>query len=204
MGMRRIAEVQIAAAPHMGTDRNLQSVTTMYNPANLPYYKQPVHDQGEGNVVAALSRHPVAMRASALSIPPGSNRSLYQACIDPNDNSAGLYVGTPVRTITRNMNGTVSVFTRPEWGPEIADSVVITCPIWSTQLSIVFRLQSTNTIALAGAHCDIAATSDRQLQGVLPDYQTLLGNWIENPTNPGHRHFRSRRLRHQLGIGLRE
>ncbi|RYF67741.1 MAG: hypothetical protein EOO22_18915, partial [Comamonadaceae bacterium] len=69
--------------------------------------------------------------------PPGSTKSLYQACADPGDQSARLLVNAPVTQI-ENLGHGFSLTTNGKPSTYVSH-VIVAAPIWAAQLSINFK-----------------------------------------------------------------
>lgn len=123
-----------------GYSSNLQSITTLHNAPSLPFYNQRVFDSHGRSLTPPLYRGIQALCELMFYLPPpGVAKSLYQACADGEDHSAMLYVSTPVKAISNSLSGKIFIFNSVTHDPIGVDYVVVTSPIWATQLSISFN-----------------------------------------------------------------
>jgi tryptophan 2-monooxygenase len=121
-----------------GYNSNLQSVTTLSNAPSLPYYGKAVVDSAGTPLTAPLYRGIQALSELMLYLtPPGSARSLYEACADPNDQSAFLYVRTPVGSV-KNVGSGIALGDANGKPLRTVQHVIVAAPIWAAELSIDF------------------------------------------------------------------
>lgn len=124
-----------------GYSSDLQTVSGLNNAGYLPMYNATPYD----NNGRALERPFYRGIQSLVELmfylrAPGASRSLYEACRDPSDASAAVFTNTTVSKLKRNPSGTVDVYFNGSTSPfGTMDYVVVTAPIWSTQLSIDFE-----------------------------------------------------------------
>ncbi len=120
-----------------GYNSNLQSVSSLNNATSLPFYNDAVRDTNGTPMTPPLYRGIQSLCELLLYLcPPGSKRSLYQACADWNDSSATLFVNLPVTKIEKS-GAQIIVYPRNAI-PVKADYVVLAAPIWAAQLSVEF------------------------------------------------------------------
>lgn len=122
-----------------GFNSNLQSVVGILDKSGLPYYGQTVQDSNgvkfsgpQYGGIQTLSEWLLYQKA------PGATKSLYDAAIDPSENTE-LYINSTVTKITKiesknkiqidyNSNGTAK--------STLVDYVILTPTLWSWQISI--------------------------------------------------------------------
>lgn len=124
-----------------GYNSDLQTVSGLNNASYLPQYNSMPYDSGGQPMEPPFYRGIQSLVELLFYLrAPGAAKSLYSACRDGNDMSAALYVNSAVSKLQRNSDGSINVFLNGGGSPAVkADYVVITSPIWSTQLSIDFE-----------------------------------------------------------------
>jgi len=124
-----------------GYSSDLQTVSGLNNANYLPMYNSTPYDNNGQPMEPPFYRGIQSLVEMLFYLrAPGAQKSLYAACADGNDGSAGLFVNTTVSKLARNQNGTIDVFLNDNSTYHgTYDHVVITAPIWSTQLSIDFE-----------------------------------------------------------------
>ncbi|WP_029030923.1 flavin monoamine oxidase family protein [Salinarimonas rosea] len=131
-----------------GYSSDLQTVSGLNNAFALPMYNATPFDTNGAPLEAPFYRGIQSLVEMLFYLrAPGTSRSLYAAARNGNDTSAAFFVNTPVSALKRNTDGTISVHVNARTAPAlVADYVVITSPIWATQLSIDFEGFDTTTM----------------------------------------------------------
>ncbi|QPC89749.1 NAD(P)-binding protein [Mesorhizobium sp. INR15] len=124
-----------------GYSSDLQTVSGLNNAGYLPMYNAtPIDNNGRPLEKPFYRGIQSLVELMFYLQAPGAARSLYSACRDGNDVSAAFYVNTTVSKLVRNAQNTIDVYWNDAASPSMTmDYVVITAPIWSTQLSIDFQ-----------------------------------------------------------------
>lgn len=124
-----------------GYSSDLQTVSGLNNASYLPMYNATPRDTNGSPMEPPFYRGIQSLVELLFYLrAPGAATSLYSAVQDKNDYSAEMYVNTPVRKLKRNANGTIDVYLKEySFAYAAFDHVIITAPIWSTQLSIEFE-----------------------------------------------------------------
>lgn len=131
-----------------GYSSNLQTVKGLNNAYALPSYNTPGNDS-IGNPL----HPPIYAGIQSLSeqmyylAAPGANDSLNTAV--QNNGPVRLFLSSPVNLISKQNDGSITVNVKDHTLPEPYDFVIVTAPIWASQLSIKFDGFSTGQLPSA-------------------------------------------------------
>lgn len=121
-----------------GYSSNLQTVSGLHDPSELPHYGAVVNDS-LGNTLQS----PLYAGIQSLSelmfylAAPGMTESLYDAITNCSD--VQLFTSSPVNLISKQTDDLIKVNTTTNLDKDPYDFVIVTAPIWASQLSIEFE-----------------------------------------------------------------